>query len=74
MFLAKDTGDKDRESVMRLGAERLVELEITDPVNQSKGWLYLAYFKADAPALSDIRYVRYEPEKFRVSGPEHEFL
>ena len=74
VFLAKDTGDKDRERVMRLGAERLVELEITDPVNQSKGWLYLAYFKIDTPALSDIHYVRYEPEKFLVSGPEHEFL
>jgi hypothetical protein len=74
VFLAKDAGDKDRESVLRLGAERLVELEIIDPVDQSKAWLYLAYFKVDVPALSDIRYVRYEPEKFRVSGPEHEFL
>lgn len=74
VFLAKDAGDKDQKSLMRLGAERLVELEISDPVNQGKGWVYLAYFKFNAPALSDKHYVRYEPEKLVVSGPEHEFL
>ncbi|RKZ68940.1 MAG: hypothetical protein DRQ44_03695 [Gammaproteobacteria bacterium] len=74
VFLAKDAGDKDRKSVMRLGADKLLELKITDPVNQAKGWVYLAYFGSDAPAISDIRYVQYEPEKSRVSGPEHEFL
>ena len=74
VFLAKDAGDKDRKKVMRLGADKLLELKITDPVNQTKGWVYLAYFESDAPAISDIRYIQYEPEKFRVSGPEHEFL
>ena len=74
VFLAIDAGDKDRKSIMRLGADKLLELEITDPVNQSKGWLYLAYFESDAPAISDMRYVQYEPEQFRVSGPEHAFL
>ncbi len=75
VFIVKDAGDQDRDSVMQLGADRLVELEISDPVaDQGKGWVYLAWFEADAPALSDIRYVQYEPDKFRVSGPEHEFL
>ena len=74
VFLAKDAGDKDRKNVMQLGADKLLELKITDPVNQTKGWVYLAYFESDAPAKSDIRYIQYEPEKFRVSGPEHEFL
>ena len=74
LFVAKDAGDQDRESASQLGAERLVELHITDPVDQGNGWVYLAWFDADAPALSDIHYVRYEPDKFRISGPEHEFL
>jgi hypothetical protein len=75
VFIVKDAGDQDRDNVMRLGADRLVELEISDPVaDQGKGWVYLAWFESNAPALSDIRYVRYEPDKFRVSGPEHEFL
>ena len=74
VFLAKDAGDKDRKSVMQLGADKLLELKITDPVNQTKGWVYLAYFESDAPTISDIRYIQYEPEKFRVSGPEHEFI
>jgi hypothetical protein len=34
----------------------------------------LVYFKSNVPALSDIRYVQYEPERFLVTGPEHEFL
>lgn len=74
VFLVKDAGDQDREAVMRLGAEKLVELEVADPVDQGKGWVYLAWFESGAPALSDIHYVRYEPANFRVSGPEHEFL
>ena len=74
VLLVMNAGDKDRKGVMRLGADKLMELKITDPVNQTKGWVYLAYFESDAPAISDIRYVQYEPEKFRVSGPEHEFL
>jgi len=74
VFLAIDAGDKDRKSIMRLGADKLLELKITDPVNQTKGWVYLAHFESDAPAISDIRYVQYDPEKLRVSGPEHEFL
>ena len=74
VFLVKDAGDKDHKSIMRLGADKLLELKITDPVNQTKGWVYLVYFESDAPAISDTRYVRYEPEKFRISGPQHEFL
>jgi hypothetical protein len=74
VFLVKDAGDRDREAVLQLGAKSLVELEIADPVDQGKGWVYLAWFESGAPALSDIRYVRYEPADFRVSGPEHEFL
>lgn len=74
VFLAKDAGDRDREGVMRLGAKRFVELEIVDPVDQGKGWVYLAWFESGAPALSNIRYVRYDPAEFRVSGPEHEFF
>lgn len=74
VFLAKDIGDKDRERIKKVGAKRVVELEITDPVNQSKGWVYFAYFESDIPALSNVNYIQYEPEKFRVSGPDHEFL
>ena len=74
VFLVKDAGDQDREAVLQLGAKRLVELEIADPVDQGKGWVYLAWFESGAPALSDVRYVRYEPANFRVSGPQHEFL
>ncbi len=39
VFLAIDAGDKDRKGVMRLGADKLMELRITDPVNQTKGWV-----------------------------------
>ena len=74
VFLVQDAGDRDREAVLQLGAKRLVELEIADPVDQGKGWVYLLWFESDAPALSDVSYVRYAPADFRVSGPEHEFF
>ncbi len=74
VFLVKDAGDKDRKSIMQLGADKLLELKITDPANQTKAWIYLAYFESDAPAKSDKRYIQYQPEKYLVRGPEHEFL
>ena len=73
VFLAKDAGDQNREGVAQLGANRLVELEIVDPGDLGKGWVYLAYYESDAPDLSNVRYIQYEPAKFKVSGPEHEF-
>ncbi|NOR43274.1 MAG: hypothetical protein GQ572_08035 [Gammaproteobacteria bacterium] len=74
VFLAIDAGDKGRKSMVRLGADKLLELKITDPVDHTNGWVYLAYFESNAPAISDARYVQYEPETFRIIGPEHEFL
>ena len=74
LFIVKDAGEQDRKRAIQLGAERIVELEIEDPVDHGKGWVYLAYFATNAPALSDTRYVRYEPSSFRISGPEHEFI
>lgn len=44
VFQAKDAGDKDRKGIGRVLADRLVELELTDPVDGGKDWVYLAYF------------------------------
>jgi hypothetical protein len=73
VFLARDVGDRNRAEVAQLGAQKIVELEVTDPVDATRGWTYIAYFESDAPSRSDTRYVRYEASELRVIGPDHEF-
>jgi hypothetical protein len=73
VFIARDVGDRSRAEIAQLGAQKVVELEVTDPVDATRGWVYIACFESDAPRLSDTRYVRYEASNLRVIGPDHEF-
>ena len=73
VLMANDAGDKDRESVMQGSADKLVEIEITDPVDNRKGWAYIAHYESDAPDLSDVRYVHFDPDNLLVTATNHEF-
>ncbi len=46
----------------------IVEIKLTDPLNDAHAYVYLAYFKSDPPALSPVRYVRYDPAADRIYG------
>jgi hypothetical protein len=54
-------------------ADVVVEIEILDPVNQTRGWVYAAFFNSDPPPLSPTRYMRYRPEDQTVISPIYEF-
>lgn len=67
VFMARDSGSRAaRESWL---TPRAIELEITDPVDQSTSWVYLFYFDAgDVPARSAIDYVDYDPKGDTVNA------
>jgi hypothetical protein len=52
VFMAKDCGDRDTEDWPE-GAETVMEIELTDPKNDAKGWVYLAGFTGNAPRSPD---------------------
>jgi len=56
VFMARDSGDKAPAALL---AKRpnCVEIEIKDPKNGRKGWIYLAGYKKSPPKLSPKDYV-----------------
>ena len=51
VFMVKDSGDCASGAERPAGARKVLELEITDPKNGRKGWLYLVRFSGKAPVL-----------------------
>ncbi len=69
VFLAGDTGDRAALSAIQGGAAQRLEIEVDDPVNHGKGWVYLALFTRNPPPLSPVRYMSYDPERRDVHAP-----
>jgi len=59
VFLAIDTGDRAPQKTYPEGAEKGLEIEIIDPLNKNRAWVYLFCFCQKAPR-SDFDYVRFE--------------
>ena len=57
VFMIKDTGDRGAGAKRPEGAETGSEIEITDPINNAKGWVYLFKFSGKAPRSGED-YVR----------------
>lgn len=73
VLMVKDAGDKDRDGIMRTSADKLIEVEITDAIDNQRGWVYITYYDSNAPALSNVRYVHYDPKNHLVTATNHEF-
>ena len=63
VFMAMDAGDRllDR-AMLPSGTDACAALEVTDPVTQEKGWVYLAAFAGPAPEKSAVDYVAYDDD------------
>jgi len=59
VFMAMDAGDRIGRDQLPAGFTAAVELEITDPIDGGKGWVYLASYAQNPPPLSAIDYVTY---------------
>lgn len=62
VFLARDTGDRAGASFAPEGARSVFEIEVTDPRDRSKGWVYLVRFAGEPPPVSPVRYVEFDLE------------
>jgi len=52
LFMASDTGDRVSDREWPEGYSRGCEIEVYDPLNGEKGWVYLFYFAVDPPSRS----------------------
>jgi len=63
VFMAEDTGDRaDGETGLPEWFLKAVEIEVTDPLDRGKGWVYLASCGKRAPR-SDKDYIRLEVDE-----------
>ncbi len=69
VFLAGDTGDQAPFPTQELPADTVLEIEVADPVDHGKGWVYLGLFQRNAPPLSPVRYMSYDPAKKNIHSP-----
>ncbi len=74
IFLSKDTGDRGGSSRKYLNATLVMEIEVIEPVTNSSGWVYLAFYGSDIPDDSNIRYMNYIPNEQRVVSPIYELV
>jgi hypothetical protein len=64
VFMAGDLGDRAAPGALPPGPA--VEIELTDPLDKSRGWAYAVCPEGPLPPLSNVRYVRYLPGRDTV--------
>jgi len=62
VFMAKDLGDRIAPSLLPPERNVALEIEVTDPVNDLRGWAYLIHFSGNAPPLSPVHYATFDPK------------
>jgi hypothetical protein len=72
VFIARDTGDRLADSTAIDHSDAIAEITVTDPVDGSQGWVYLAYFPSNPPSLSARRYVHYDKAKKTIKTANYE--
>ncbi len=68
VFMAKDAGAGLKGGRLNMHEARVMEIQLTDPVDDARAYVYLALFKDDPPPLSPVHYIKYDPKDDRVSA------
>jgi hypothetical protein len=73
VFMAEDVGDYSEAPRTGIDAPLILSLEVSDSLNGTRGWVYVAYYPASPPPLSKIRYMKYNAEQKTVQSPIYSF-
>jgi hypothetical protein len=67
LFMAKDSGDRVSETLWPGRAAKGVEIELIDPVDQTRSWAYLFFFEEDPPPPCPLPdYLQYDFDTERL--------
>ena len=61
-FMVNDYGEKAPDGKLPEGGELGIEIELNDPVDHSRGWVYLFRFKSHI-SVSDMDYIQFVEDK-----------
>jgi len=69
LFMAHDTGDKISEASWPKGIIKGQEIEVIDPIDQTRSWAYLFLFEKDPPPLCPLPdYINYDYQTETLGG------
>jgi hypothetical protein len=71
VFMAKDTGPQAPRETWPKNADAGVEIEITDPLDGGRGWVYAMSFAAP-PQKSRVDYVSISKDGMKITTPRYE--
>lgn len=73
VLMAEDTGDYNEAPQAAIAAPIILALEVSDISNGTHGWVYVAYYLAAPPPLSDVVYMKYDAQQKTVASPIYSF-
>ncbi len=68
VFMAFDAGDQGGREALPAGAAAVVEIQLQDPLDGGRAWVYLAQYPGNAPALAAEDYVKFDNQNTRVDS------
>lgn len=73
VFLARDMGDRRGALPEVWQGDTVVEIEVLDPLDGGKGWVYMVAYAGDPPPLSRVRYLQHFRKQRRIQTPNYDF-
>ena len=77
LFMAGDAGERAHPDTPLQGASSVTEIELEDPVDAGRAWVYFAAYRTNPPPLCPLRdYVRYnyETEEVFTASSYYKFI
>lgn len=69
LFMAHDAGDKVSETFWPKNTTKSAEIEVVDPRDKSRSWVYMFYFEKDPPPLCPLPdYFSYDYDSETLQG------
>ena len=68
VFMAKDAGDQTPSDSFPPRTDSVLEIQLNDPVNAGKAWVYLLHFSGPPPPRSNLVYTNYDTKTDIASG------
>ncbi len=71
VFMAWDLGGKASANMFPKSAAKIEEIAITNPVDSDIAYAYALLFESNPPALSPVKYIKYDQKKDRVETTDY---
>lgn len=68
VFMAKDAGDSLPTDGFPVDADSVLEIQVDDPINGNRAWVYLLHYSTNPPPPSKVVYTNYDTKNDIARG------